>query len=185
LDNLFFVEQEFSSIFEVKKSKFLSFFVPYNNFKEKLEYLKLEHPKSRHIVWAYRYVNEFGQIVENSTDDGEPKGVAGKPTLKVMAGHGIVNSAILTVRYFGGIKLGMGGMVRAYSDSANCLFELEDIELLEYKELYTKKIEIEYNQLSIIEYKVKNIGLEIKNIEYTDKIVMTLEGTKEQISIEL
>ena len=104
---------------EEKKSKFHSFLVPYSQFEEKLEELKKSHPKARHFVTAFRYLNEYGQIVEGSSDDGEPKGTSGKPTLKVLQGHNLVNVAIITVRYFGGTLLGTGGLVRAYSDVAN------------------------------------------------------------------
>ena len=79
----------------------------------------VKHPKARHHVYAYRYLNEYEQIVENSSDDGEPKGTSGKPSLHVLAGHELINTAVIIVRYFGGIKLGTGGLVRAYSDAVN------------------------------------------------------------------
>jgi uncharacterized YigZ family protein len=180
LHNLKFIKQEFNTSIEVKKSKFLSFIVPFNKFKNKLEILKKEHPKARHIVWAYRYLNEHEQIIENSTDDAEPKGVAGKPTLKVLAGHDMINCAILTVRYFGGIKLGMGGMVRAYTDSANAIFE--NIELFNYEKLEDRQIIIEYSELSQIEYNIKQNSVKIKDIEYSDKIKITVIGTKENLN---
>jgi len=68
--------------------------------------LRESHPKARHIVYAYRELNEFEQIVENSSDDGEPKGSSGVPVLNVLRGEDFINVAILVVRYFGGIKLG-------------------------------------------------------------------------------
>jgi uncharacterized YigZ family protein len=180
LDNLFFIKKEFNTQIEVKKSKFISFITPYNDFKNKLEYLKTEHPKARHIVWAYRYLNESNQIVENSTDDGEPKGVAGKPTLKVLSGNNMINCAIITIRYFGGIKLGMGGMVRAYSDSANEIFN--NLEKFKYEDLKEKDIIINYSDLSKVEYKIKKNNLKIKNIEYTDNIKITIIGTEDKLN---
>ncbi len=114
--------QHISTIFEqsleVNKSTFHSFLLPYGQFKQTLNNLKQKHPKANHIVWAYRYINDYNQIVENSSDDGEPKGCAANPTLAQLRGFKLIQSAIITVRYFGGIKLGTGGMVRAYSEAA-------------------------------------------------------------------
>ena len=72
---------------EVKKSKFHSFLVPFFQFEEKLKELKLAHPKANHLVSAFRYLNEHNQIVEGSSDDGEPRGSSGRPTLKVLQGN--------------------------------------------------------------------------------------------------
>ena len=115
---MFQVNQQIQTNYEVKKSVFTSYLLPFSQFDESLKTLQKQHPKASHIVWAYRYLNEFDQIVENSTDDGEPKGCAGNPTLAQLRGSELINTALITVRYFGGIKLGTGGMVRAYSDAA-------------------------------------------------------------------
>ncbi|MGN8592033.1 UNVERIFIED_CONTAM: YigZ family protein, partial [Campylobacter jejuni] len=66
-----------------------------------------------------RTLNEYNQIIEDKSDDGEPKGTSGIPSLNVLRGYDLVNTAVITVRYFGGTKLGTGGLVRAYSDAAN------------------------------------------------------------------
>ena len=102
-----------------KQSKFIAHIMPYSRYDEVLESLKAEHPKARHFVTAFRYINEFDQVVEGSSDDGEPRGTSGKPTLAVLQGNTLINAAIITVRYFGGTKLGTGGLVRAYSDATN------------------------------------------------------------------
>ncbi|MEA1983821.1 MAG: YigZ family protein, partial [Campylobacterota bacterium] len=65
---------------EVKQSKFIAHFVPYSLYESTLETLKEQHPKARHFVTAFRYLNEFDQVVEGSSDDGEPKGTSGKPS---------------------------------------------------------------------------------------------------------
>ena len=96
-----FVQKEFTATLEEKKSKFLAFLVPYKDFDKTMQRLRQEHPKAVHFVYAYRYLNEFEQIVENSSDDGEPRGTSGKPTLAVLSGAGIINSAAIIVRYFG------------------------------------------------------------------------------------
>ena len=120
------VSGEFSATFETKKSKFIAHICPYNQFDNILIRLKKEHTKAKHFVYAYQYINEFEQIVENSSDDGEPKGTSGRPSLNVLIGAGVINTAIITIRYFGGIKLGTGGLVKAYSDAVNKIIDISD-----------------------------------------------------------
>ena len=174
------IHQEFTQTLEIKKSKFIAHVCPYSHFKELMQKLKDEHPKGRHFVYAYRYLNEFDQIVENSSDDGEPKGVAGRPTLTVIQGHDLINTAIITIRYFGGIKLGMGGMVRAYSDSANEV--LNSCELLEYIEYCYESIEVEYTNLSIVEYECKKLSVIIETKSFEDRVKLTLKGAKNSLN---
>jgi len=112
------VNEQFKSENEVKKSTFLAYLIPIEQFKSLHVELKAKHPKASHIVWAKRYLNEYEQIVENCSDDGEPKGTSGPPVLNVMRGNELIECAILIVRYFGGTKLGTGGLVRAYGGGA-------------------------------------------------------------------
>ena len=154
--------------FEEKKSKFISYITPYSEFETLLNKLKQEHPKARHFVYAYRYLNEYNQIVENSSDDGEPKGTSGKPTLATLSGKNIVNSAIITVRYFGGIKLGTGGLVRAYSDSAN--LAISNAELISYKKEEIFEYTIDYHDLQRYEYIAKKLDIKIAEKIFTDKV---------------
>lgn len=113
------IDNVFKAQVEIKKSNFLAFLTPFDKFKAIHTELKEQHPKAVHIVWAYRHINKFNQIVENQTDDGEPKGTSGMPALNALRGAGLVNCAVFIVRYFGGIKLGTGGLVRAYSNATN------------------------------------------------------------------
>jgi len=125
------------STYEVKKSTFTSYLLPYSLFKDYHDKLKTEHPKASHIIWAFRYLNDMGQVVEGGSDDGEPKGVAATPTLNVLRGEDMINSALLTVRYFGGTKLGTGGMVRAYTQSAKSVICDTTLEPYIAKEIFT------------------------------------------------
>ena len=131
------VENTYSSSYEIKKSTFLAFLTPFSEFEALHERLKNEHPKAAHVVWAYRYLNEFSQIVENSSDDGEPKGTSGPPILNVMRGLNLVNAAIFVVRYFGGIKLGTGGLVRAYGTSAKMVLDSAQLKNHEIKSQFS------------------------------------------------
>ncbi|MSN96861.1 YigZ family protein [Campylobacter sp. FMV-PI01] len=116
---------------EIKKSNFLTYLVPFDKFDETHEKLKLEHPKAVHIVWAYRHYNKYFQIVENQSDDGEPKGTSGPPALNALRGADLINVGVFIVRYFGGIKLGTGGLVRAYSSSVN--LAINEANLIEFE----------------------------------------------------
>ena len=174
------VKDIFKSEIEVKRSKFISFLVPYSKFKSVHLELKVEHKKANHIVWAYRYLNEYNQIVENSSDDGEPKGAAGVPTLSQLRGANLIESAILTVRYFGGIKLGVGGMVRAYSQSAKEV--IDSARLIEFKKLESFEICVPYNRQREIEYHLKLLKIDSINREFlSDKVCFNIVTTKENI----
>ncbi len=176
-----YVKEQFCETFEEKKSKFITYLVPYQDFENLMRKLKEEHPKARHYVYAYRYLNEFDQIVENSSDDGEPKGTSGKPSLNVLSGHELINTAVIIIRYFGGIKLGTGGLVRAYSDSVNKVIQIST--LFEYKKLLKKFITCEYSDLSKVEYLLNQNRIEIINKNFTTSINLTLEATKENFLI--
>lgn len=119
---------------EIKKSTFLSYLVPLSEFKSIHERLKTEHPKAVHIVWAYRELNKYGQIVENQSDDGEPKGTSGAPSLNALRGANLINAGVFIVRYFGGIKLGTGGLVRAYSSAVNLAINEAELKKFEFKD---------------------------------------------------
>ena len=102
-----------------KKSKFIANFFYVENVEEAEKMIKETKKKyfdARHNCIAYRVV-EDGQIIEKSSDDGEPSGTAGSPMLNILQKNNLANVLIVVTRYFGGILLGTGGLVRAYSDS--------------------------------------------------------------------
>lgn len=176
-----YVQKEFSSVYEEKKSKFIAHFVPFDDFDNLMERLKKEHPKGRHFVYAYRYLNEFDQVVENSSDDGEPRGTSGKPCLNVLSGNEIINSAVIVVRYFGGIKLGTGGLVRAYSDAVNSVISISSLE--NYKKQELKNCECEYSDLSKLEYLISKLDINIKAKNFDSKVCLTLESTSQEFEL--
>ena len=132
---MFLLKEKISTQIEVKKSKFIATLAPFKDFESLNKALRDEHPKAAHVVWAYRYLNEFGQIVENSSDDGEPKGSSAPALLAALRGAELVDTCALVVRYFGGIKLGIGGLVRAYGTSVNeAIKSAKDMGVLEFFE---------------------------------------------------
>lgn len=146
------VRETVSDSIEIKGSKFIAFLMPMALYEDQMTQLCSAHPKAVHFVSAYRYLNEFDQIVESAHDDGEPKGTSGKPTLSVLQGHDMINAAIITVRYFGGTKLGPGGLVRAYAEAANAAYARA--VLYPYEKLLNELIECEYKNVSIVEYEM-------------------------------
>ena len=172
-----FVSDIVTNTLEIKQSKFIAYLLPYSSYKDTLETLKVQHPKARHFVVAYRYLNKFKQVVEHSSDDGEPKGTSGKPTLMVLQGQELINSAIITIRYFGGTKLGTGGLVRAYSDATNLV--IDKAELLEYKdeEIYT--ISCNYSDIGKVEYECSLNEISIIKKEFTHEAIFEVKSTKE------
>ena len=175
-----FVQKEFSYIFEAKKSKFIAHLMPYEIFDNVMKRLKNEHTKARHFVYAYRYLNDFDQIVENSSDDGEPKGTSGKPSLSVIAGAEIINTAVIIVRYFGGVKLGTGGLVRAYGDSVNEVIKIAEFK--EYQKLIDKTLVCDYADLSQLEYLLDQEEITIKSKDFSTNVSLEIELTTEQFN---
>ena len=113
---------------EVKKSKFLafSFFVSSEaEVKKYIAAIKAEYSDARHFVWAYR-LTEVGISKEKYTEDKEPAGSAGSAILFLLKKKEVKNCLIVVVRYFGGVKLGVGGLARAYTASTNIVLERKD-----------------------------------------------------------
>jgi len=174
------VNETFSQRYEVKKSIFISYLTPIENFDSLMKTLREEHPKATHIVYAYRKLNEFNQIVENQSDDNEPKGCAGQPTLAVLRGEDLINTALLTVRYFGGIKLGVGGMIRGYSSSAKEVINIAS--LITYEKRIPVTFKTPYPLVSRYEHYFKNQKIIFNNREFkSENVVWNLELTDDEI----
>jgi len=123
----------------VKKSEFIAILLRVENedeVKEHIKAIRKEHPKARHVCHAVIIHGE--QLVERSNDDGEPPGTAGLPILEVLRKRDLENVLAVVVRYFGGVLLGSGGLIRAYSQSiVQCI---EKAELSEVKEMLQSTI---------------------------------------------
>ena len=126
--NSFTVQEEVYALTEVMKSKFTAFVFPANDvefFKTRLEEIRKANPKAKHIVYAYRIGTN-----SKSTDDREPKGTAGRPLLELLMKKNMNNTAIIVVRYYGGVQLGAGRLLRTYVTSAvNAINKATIIEL--------------------------------------------------------
>ena len=136
------ITEESSAQVIIKKSKFIAHLCEFSRFKERLLSLKKEHIKAVHFVYAYRFLNEFHQIIEDKSDDGEPRGSSGQSALSVLRGGGLINVAIIIVRYFGGVKLGVGGLVRAYTEATNEALRLANTYEFEPKASFSLELEL-------------------------------------------
>lgn len=171
---------ETSATLEIKKSQFIAYLVPFAGFQTSLSRLKEEHRKARHFVWATRVLNERDQIVENCSDDGEPRNTSGKPTLKILQGHQLIDVALVTVRYFGGIKLGTGGLVRAYNDAGQ--LAVQAAELIPISTLYRRTVRIPYQQIRRAEHQLKQYPIKVLSKQFAaTHIDLTLQGDKQLI----
>jgi len=155
------VTKEYIATYEIKKSKFIAHLVPIEEFDGLQDKLRAKHPKSRHVVYALRYLNEFDQIVENLSDDGEPKGSSAQPALNVLRGEEMINVAVVIVRYFGGIKLGIGGLVRAYGNAVKEV--IASANTIIYEKMLKYDFKTTYSDIQKIEYILNK--LEINNIK--------------------
>ncbi len=158
---------------EVKRSKFIALAVPVQNREETKEAVAEQwklHPDASHIVWAFQ-AGERGDIFGMS-DDGEPKGTAGRPVLEVIKGSGVSDLAVLVIRYFGGTKLGTGGLVKAYTETAQAV-----LSKLPTEERITKlsfRLVLPYGAFQPVKELLEEGGAEIEREEFTETVM--LEG---------
>ena len=137
---------------EITKSKFLTYLSPIDSedeAKEILKAIKKEHPKAAHHCSAY----VVGEI-ERSNDDGEPSSSAGLPMLQVLRGNNLTGVIAVVVRYFGGIKLGVGGLIRAYGSSVTQAIEASTI--LYPSDVYTMTLNFPYEFTNEVEMHKEN-----------------------------
>lgn len=165
-----------------KKSKFIAHACCIQNLEDvekELNNLKKQYWDARHNCYAYRVINDEGAIVERCSDDGEPSGTAGAPMINILQKNNLCNVLVVVTRYFGGILLGTGGLVRAYSESTNKALELT--EKIEMEEGYTLEINLDYKDLEIFRYYCKNENINIIKIEYEEEIKLLIElNTKQE-----
>lgn len=165
-----------------KKSKFIAHIFYVETPEEADNYIKeikKKYHDARHNVFAYAIETGDGGIAVKYNDDGEPQGTAGSPILKIVLEQGLSNILVIVTRYFGGILLGTGGLVRAYSDAT--LKALEKTEYIEKIIGYKVKICIEYDQLDGLKYYANKSNLKIVNIEYLENVEVNVEMPKEKL----
>lgn len=155
----------------INKSRFVSHVKPVGSKEEGelfIKKIKTEYKDATHNVPAI-VVGEKQQI-QWASDDGEPQGTSGAPMLHYLVEEGLTNLAIVVTRYFGGIKLGTGGLVRAYTSGARAVVEAAGI--VKAKEMNRIRAEIEYSHLPKVEYVCRQENIAIENQNYQEKITL-------------
>ena len=156
---------------EIKKSKFICHLFRIENEEQAKEYIakiKKEHYKANHNCSAYMLGENFE--IQRSSDDGEPSGTAGVPMLEVLKKNQLQNTLAIVTRYFGGIKLGAGGLIRAYSTSVS--EALKEIGIVQGKLQQILDINIDYPQLGKLQNYLENEQIAIQEIDYLEQITV-------------
>ena len=160
------INQAFTNEIIIEKSKFIGIIKPLNNkddVKNILNEIKKEYPKATHYCYGY-IVNGL----QKSNDDGEPSSTAGKPILENLIINQLNNVLLVVIRYFGGIKLGAGGLTRAYVDSSSKVIQKATFYQETQADIY--QIKCSYNQINILKNYLFEIGAQILKTEYNEDV---------------
>ena len=163
------IKENVSAELVEKKSKFIANLFYIESREEAEDIIKMQKKKyydARHNCYAFRVLGEDG-IIEKSSDDGEPSGTAGAPMLNILSKMEITNVLVIVTRYFGGILLGTGGLVKAYSNSTKLALEKAEISMLE--EGFVYKLELNYSDLENFKYFMKNNEIKILKEELSKR----------------
>lgn len=169
----------------IKKSRFIGIVMPCRSEREAMEHLRslhLEHPHATHVAYAYRLKTEQG-FVYRCHDAGEPAGTAGKPIFQYLEGKDLINVLVAVIRYFGGIKLGAGGLTRAYGNTAKKAIEAAEIS--DYVEWVQVPMTLDYGQMQPLEYALKKWEGRILKQDFTERVRLVVELPAEHLSVLL
>ena len=178
-DLFYSVELPSKGVFKSKGSKFFAYLFhceDEESFKVQLDFIKTQEPSARHYCWALRIHPET--LMERSSDDGEPAHTAGTPILRALLSHELVNIGCVVVRYFGGTKLGVPGLIEAYGSAAEDAIR----ENIRVEKWLTKrfKLQFSYDQLSFVERMVKQAELHVVERKQGLPLAYTLEVVQSQ-----
>lgn len=169
---------------EIKKSKFISFLIPISSEDDVIEQLKLirkSHHRANHHCSAY-IIGENDEI-QRMSDDGEPTGTAGIPMLEVLKHHKLTNVLAVVVRYFGGIKLGAGGLIRAYGTAVS--ESIKEAKLVANITQMLVSLTVGYHQVDILNYYFENTveSITIIDVQYSEQVMYKIAINHEKNQI--
>lgn len=175
--------------FEIKRSRFITWIGRGSSEDEARECIasaREAYPDARHHCSAFIVHVDGAQPIERSSDDGEPSGTAGTPMLEVLKGSGLMDVCAVVIRYFGGVKLGTGGLVSAYTNSVSEALELVTRRERARKELAT--VALPHAEAGRIEAELRTRGVEVVGVEYGSMATYTLAfdpGERELVDAHL
>ena len=164
-----------SARLDIKKSEFIAYAYPVTSREQAMfhvEQLRVQYADARHHCWAYIIGDPDNTTSAGFDDDGEPNGTAGRPILNVLQHKSIGNVIIIVVRYFGGIKLGAGGLTRAYAGSAQAA--VDEMVLLPYVPMAQVQIIAEFATEAQCRYVVEDLGGHIDDVNYSKQVILTV-----------
>ncbi|MDX1811374.1 MAG: YigZ family protein [Gammaproteobacteria bacterium] len=168
---------------EIKKSRFIARagkLLNKESIKEVLEQMKKDYPDARHYCWAYLLGNPASAASAAMNDAGEPSGTAGKPILNVIQHKKIGDVFVVVARYFGGVKLGAGGLVRAYSGATELV--LSNLELVQHVANIECEILAPFAREQLVRHLLSDSDVEITNVIYTDQVCMQVAVPETQLN---
>ena len=173
------IKENVSGEIEEKRSRFIAniyYIEDEEQAKKYIKEVKKKYHDAKHNCFAYKVV-ENKKNIERSSDDGEPSGTAGMPILNIINGEGLCNILIIVTRYFGGILLGTGGLLRAYTESTKKA--LENANIIEKEIGYEAKITVSYSEYEKFEYYAKQKKIKILNKTYNENVEIIVEIPKD------
>lgn len=172
--------------YEIKKSRFIGAIMPCSTEQQALQQLRTlasQNPTANHLAFAWRIRQDDGMINERCHDAGEPSGTAGRPILNPMAGNDLINTVVGVIRYFGGVKLGTGGLTRAYGNAAK--MAIEAATLVPWVEMAQLSLTIDYAELQSLQYQLKKSNGEIIQQQFNEQVDVVISlPAKEKDQIE-
>ncbi|PID60457.1 MAG: YigZ family protein [Gammaproteobacteria bacterium] len=169
--------------FEIKRSRFITTVIPIDSSaaaKRARERLRAEFPDARHHCWAMISGAPDEFTGRDQSDDGEPKGTAGRPMLNVLEHSGLGRTLVVVTRYFGGVKLGAGGLVRAYSRAVSeALATLETVTVVPTAR---RRVVLDYAELDSFEYRLRSQGIHVTTRDFTERVTLELEVPEDALA---
>ena len=179
------ITENVSSEIVEKKSKFMANLYYIESIEEAERLIKQvskTYFDARHHCYAFRVMTQNG-VVNRFSDDGEPSGTAGGPMLNILTSQNLANVLVIVTRYFGGILLGTGGLVKAYS--AATLEALKKANMVQKDLGKEVRVEVGYSDLEKLKYYLKQNNMNITNMEYEENVSVMVQMTQEKYEIML
>lgn len=167
------VKQTASGEFVVNKSRFIGHAAPVESEEAALAFLqriRQEHKDATHNCYAYIIGQNAG--IMRYSDDGEPGGTAGMPIMEVIRARGVVNICVVVTRYFGGILLGAGGLVRAYSHGSAIALDAAQVAVMEKSQRWW--VEVAYSRWDTVLHNLKSLPVQVEKTEFATTVTSTL-----------